>query len=372
MRPPSLVRIVRALLLAPASLSLACSSTAGATHAARDLPPAPPEGVVRIDDASRRYIVVQDIGGAAVGGTLRVPVRVDFRDGAVSQVGAPFDGRVIGVHAHTGDVVHPGAVLVTLDCPEAAAARAAVATAGASLREARTVLEREKRMLDEGVGTERDTVAAETKVSELEAELARAQASAAFVGEGSGTRVVLHAPAAGTVIARKATEGMAVQSGEALMEIGNAAALWVVADVFERDLPMMHPGEHARVELPSVSHPLEGRVVSIGTIVASGPRTAPVRIALAGGSGLHPGMSGRADVAVDATTALTLPTEAVLVKGKDTVVYVEKTANTFERRAVSVSPPFNGQVRILSGVTAGERIVVRGALLLDGSAEQML
>jgi cobalt-zinc-cadmium efflux system membrane fusion protein len=270
-------------------------------------------------------------------------------------------------------VVRAGAALVTLDCPDAATARAAVDATQASLREARTALERETRMLAEGVGIERDIVAAETKVSELEAELRRAQASAAFVGEGSGTRVVLHAPVAGTVIARKAAEGMAVQQGgEALMEIGDAAAVWVIADVFERDLPMVHEGARARVELPSVSHALDGRVVSIGTVVATGLRTAPVRIALAGGSGLRPGMFGRAAVAVDATMALTLPTEAVLVKGKDTVVYVEKAANTFERRAVSVAPPFNGRVRILSGVTAGEHVVVRGALLLDGSAEQIL
>jgi cobalt-zinc-cadmium efflux system membrane fusion protein len=373
MRLPSVVRIVPALLLAPASLSVACSSPAAATQVARDLPPAPPDGVVRIDDASRRYIVVQDIGGTAVGGTLRVPARVDFRDGAVSQVGAPFDGRVMAVHARIGDVVHAGAALVTLDCPEAAAARAAVDTAQASLREARTALEREHRMLDEGVGTERDKVAAETKVSELEAELARAQAGAAFVGEGTGTRVVLHAPASGTVIARRATEGMAVQQGgEPLVEIGNAAALWVVADVFERDLPMVHAGARARIELPSAPHPLDGLVVSIGTVVSTGLRTAPVRIELSGARGLRPGMFGRADMAVDSSTALTLPTEAVLVKGKDTVVYVEKTANTFERRAVSVAPPFNGRVRIISGLSAGERIVVHGALLLDGSAEQIL
>ena len=83
-------------------------------------------------------------------------------------------------------------------------------------------------------------------------------------------------------------------------------------------------------------------------------------------------MSGRADVAVASVTALSLPTEAVLVKGKDTVVYVEKSPNTFERRAVAVAAPFNGRVRILSGIAAGEKVVVKGALLLDGSAEQVL
>jgi len=85
-------------------------------------------------------------------------------------------------------------------------------------------------------------------------------------------------------------------------------------------------------------------------------------------------MYGRADVslAASASGGLTLPTEAVLVKGKDTIVYVEKNPTTFERRPVVVGQPVNGRVSVISGVSPGDRIVVRGALLLDGSADQLL
>ena len=149
--------------------------------------------------------------------------------------GAPFDGRIVKVHVQTGETVRSGDPLVTLDCPEAASARAAVDTVTASLREARVALDRERRMLDQGIGIEREKLAAETRVAGLEAELHRAQAGAVFVGPGSGTTVIVRAPMAGIVITRKAVEGVAVQRGaEPLVEIGNPTAPWVVADVFER------------------------------------------------------------------------------------------------------------------------------------------
>ena len=366
---------VLASCTAAAGLALTGCSPARATPTERVLPAPLPDGVVRIPEVSRQFVVVEPAGSDASATTLRAPARVEFKDGAVSQLGAPLEGRVVHVHVATGDSVKAGDPLLTLDCPEAANVRASVDTVTATLREARAALEREQRMIAEGVGIERDRIAAETKVAELEAERARAQAAVGFVGMGTGTRVVLRAPIAGTVITRKATEGMAVQQGtEPLMEIGDASTLWVVADVFERDLPLVRQGTSVRIELPSLQGMVDGRVASIGTVVSSGLRTAPVRISvLSKDARLRPGMFGRADIAVTQTSGrLSLPVEAVLVKGRDTIVYVQQDATTFERRTVTVAQLINGRVEILSGLTAVDRVVVRGALLLDGSADQLL
>lgn len=366
--------LVLAVLAAAASTLTGCAP-ASATPSEREPSEPPPDGVVRIPETSRQFVTVEPAGDGNDSGTLRAPAHIEFRDGAVAQLGAPFEGRVVKVNVHIGDVVRAGEALVTLDCPEAAAVRAAVDTARVSLREAHTALDREHRMLDQGIGIEREKIAAETKVSELESELARAEASLRFVGAGTGTTVVLRAPIAGTVISRKASEGLAVpQGGDPLVEIGDPSTLWVVADVFERDLPLVRQGATAHVELPSLQQPLDGKVVSIGTVVATGSRTAPVRIAPGASARLlRPGMYGRADINLAPTSgAVTLPTEAVLVKGKDMVVYVEKNPTTFERRTVIVGAPINGRVQVISGVAPGDRIVVRGALLLDGSADQLL
>jgi cobalt-zinc-cadmium efflux system membrane fusion protein len=353
----------------------ACSAPAVAGKPPRDLPAPSEDGVVHIREASRPFIATEIVSGARTGESVAAPARVDFRDGAVSQLGAPLDGRIVKVSVQIGQHVGEGDPLVTLDCPDAAEMRAAVETATASLREARSALERQNRMLQQGVGTERDRIAAETRVSELEAEVARVQADVAFIGMGSGTSVVVRSPIGGSVISRRASVGMTVQKGsEPIVEVGDPSAVWIVADVFERDLPLVREAARAHVELSSLDSVFDGHVASIGNVVATGLRTAAVRIVIEHAPvALRPGMYGR--VRIDGAAAdLTLPTEAILIKdGKESFVYVEKDPLTFVRRPVVVAQHAeNGRIRIVSGIAPGDKVVVRGALLLDGSADQLL
>jgi cobalt-zinc-cadmium efflux system membrane fusion protein len=81
---------------------------------------------------------------------------------------------------------------------------------------------------------------------------------------------------------------------------------------------------------------------------------------------------GRVEIQT-ANAAVTLPTSAVLIKdGMDPVVYVQQDALTYQRRSVVIAQPVEGRVQVMSGLQPGDKVVVRGALLLDGSADQLL
>jgi membrane fusion protein, heavy metal efflux system len=186
--------------------------------------------------------------------------------------------------------------------------------------------------------------------------------------------VIVRAPIAGVVITRKASVGMAVQrGGDPLLEIGDPSSIWIVADVFDRDLSEIHLASTAVVTFTALDRPLEGRVASVGTVVGSGLRTAPVFLELSESRGLlRPGMFGHAEIHVG-DRAVTLPSSAVLIKdGKDPIVYVQQDSLTYRRRSVVLAQPIGGRVRVLSGLSPGEKVVVRGALLLDGAADQLL
>ena len=370
---------VRALSTSPILflflLGAGCSAPSHASTA-QSAPEAPrlPDGVIQIPEASRQFIQVQQVAPDKSAAVLRAPAHVVFRDGAVSKVGAPFQGRVEKVLVRSGDRVTAGQPLLALDCPEAAANRAALQAGQAAVREARAGLDRQVQMLQQGVGTERERLGAEKGVVDAEAELARAKASARFAGDGQGTEVILRAPIAGTVVSRSATSGAAVEpGGEPLVEIGDPSELWVAADVFERDLPMVREGAPVTIDLPSVREPLKGHVASVGAVIDGNARTAPVRIALdAQQQTLRPGMFGRARIE-SPEAALALPTEAVLIRdGRQTVVYVQTGPGTYSRRPVVVAQPVEGKVLVASGISAGDQVVVQGALLLDGAAEQLL
>lgn len=348
------------------------ATTADSTETAAVTQPLP-DGVVQLPEASRHFIQVEPVAAQENAAVLRAPARVAFRDGAVSKLGAPLAGRVERVHVRTGDRVQSGDPLVTLDCPEAASSRAALSTARAAQRAARAGVERQNRMLEQGVGTEREQLDAERSLAEAEAELARAQAAVRFAGNSPGTTVVIRSPITGTVVSRNATVGASVESGgEPLVEVGDPSALWVVADVFERDLHLIRDGMRAHIELPSMREPLVGRVASVGAVVEVSARTAPVRISIEQKDELlRPGMFGRARIE-SPEHALALPATAVLIKNQQTVVYVQTNPGTFTRRPVVVGHPVEGKVLVRSGISAGDPVVVRGALLLDGAADQLL
>jgi cobalt-zinc-cadmium efflux system membrane fusion protein len=356
-------------------LAAGCSSSA-----ASEPPNSPPPSVtrpdltVRLDPASRPYVTTQPVALGAATPVVRAPARVSFRDGAVSQINMPVAGRVTAVHVKTGDRVKAGDPLITLASPEAAAARASSAAAFAEHEVAARELARQDSMASSGVGIDTERVAAQAKVRQSEVELARAQTTAAILGTGGGSVVVLRAPTAGTVIARHASIGSVAQpGGEPLIEIGDSTLLWVVADVFERDLAQIQEGADVDVELSTRHIPAHGKVVTIGSALTGTLRTAPVYIALDDlGPDIRAGMFARAAIKAPAGQSIVLPAEAVLIKsGKTAVVYVKTAEGSYAPHQVEVGPSIDGMVQVVSGVKLGDQVVVKGALLLDGAAEQL-
>jgi len=365
---------IRAVLLCVAA---GCSGTAE-SQTTFSAPPSvtSPDGSIQVGEKSRPYVTTRAVAFEAAAPAVRAPARLAFRDGAVSQLNLAVPGRVTAVHVKTSDHVKAGDPLITLSSPEAAAARASMAAAQADHDAAKNEVARQDQMASSGVGIASERAAAQARLRQSEAELARARTTARLLGAGSGSTVVLRAPIDGTVIARRATVGsVAEPGGEPLIEIGNPTALWVVADVFERDLAQVHDGAEVDVELSMIDQKLRGRVASVGSALTGSLRTAPVYIALddTAGLGLRAGMFARATIKAMAGEGIVLPVEAVLVKrGKKYIVYVKQADERYLPREVSVGRSVDGKVQILSGLGVGEQVVVEGALLIDGAAEQLL
>jgi cobalt-zinc-cadmium efflux system membrane fusion protein len=334
-----------------------------------------PDGTVRIDEASRPYVHTVDAKAATGSGVVRAPARVAFRDGAVSRVDALVGGRVVEVKVKIGSHVSAGDAVAVLSSPDAADARAQLASANAGLEEARREVARHQRMAAAGVDVPSEMQAAMTKLSESEAELGGIQAKTAFLGDGIGPTVTIKAPISGTVQSVGATAGTYVSpDGDPVLEIANPSATWIIADVFERDLPLVNQGARVSVDVPSLSRKLVGQVVNIGAAVEGNIRTAPVYVSLdADEPVLRSGMYARATIESGDVPGISIPSAAVLVKdGMRTVVYVQAATDTFQARDVKVGASIDGQVRVLEGVAMGDKVVVEGALLLDGAAEQLL
>jgi cobalt-zinc-cadmium efflux system membrane fusion protein len=345
--------------LAPASKSTAKSST----------------GPVAVPPAQKQFLTIEAVSASDAVDVLSLPGRVTFQPQAQSAIGATTAGRVSQLLIRAGEVVKAGAPLLTIESADAASARATLDQAITRLATAENVYRRNVEMVEKGVGLELERQEAEARLKDARAEHDRARQSVALVGGGHGSQVTVRAPADGVVMSIRVTIGATVApGGEALLELGDPTRLQVVAQVPERDLRHVAIGQEAEVELPALAARIAAKVENFSPRVEPESRRAQVYLALAKPvTGLRAGMMAQITLRVSAEAGVTIPVSAVLIKdGKRRVVYVERPDGTFEARDVDTGRNQDGRVLILKGLVPGEKVVVRGALLLDNQAEQLL
>lgn len=364
-----------------ASMALALSGCSGRSDAAApEAQAAHPKaaalapGQVRLQPASLKMLDIVSLSQSGAAQTVAMPARVAFQDDKVAAVAIPVEGRVVSVNVQVGDKVQSGDTLATLVSPEALRIRYEVEAARTAKELAVVEEQRQRTMLAKGVGVEMELRAAQAKLRETLQELARAQGVAALLGSGSGDKVVLRAPRTGVIAERNAVPGAAAESGAALFLVGDPGAMRIVADAFEGDLAGIHLGADAVVKVQQLAVATQGTVRNIGAVLDKESRRATVLIDLkAQPSGLRPGMQASVEIPLAATQQMLIPVTAVLIKDGDrSLVFVQAEDAVFEARTVVLGQPLRGMVPVQSGLKAGDRIVVRGGLLLDGAASQML
>ena len=173
---------------------------------------------------------------------------------------------------------------------------------------------------------------------------------------------------------RTAAGAAVAPGGEPLVELGDPTHLHVVAQVPESDLRRISVGQEAEVELPALASRIAARVESFSPRVDMESRRTQIYLALSRRvDGLRAGMLAQVALRLAAEGGISVPVAAVLIKdGKRRVVYMERPDGTFQAREVRTGRNRDGRVVILQGLADGDRVVVRGALLLDTQAELLL
>lgn len=197
----------------------------------------------------------------------------------------------------------------------------------------------------------------------------------ALAQSGTASRTLtLRSPATGIVVEKKAVQGMRFMPGEALYQVSDLSAVWVVADVFEKDIASIRTGVRATVRVNAYPDKTYSALLSyIYPTLNAETRTVPVRLELSNPSGLlKPGMFAQVDVPVGQRAAVvTVPVSAVLDSGKRQLVLVqlgEPTQGRFEPREVRLGARSDQWAEVVSGVREGEQVVVSANFLIDAES----
>jgi cobalt-zinc-cadmium efflux system membrane fusion protein len=302
---------------------------------------------------------------------------------AYAEVGTPVAARITSLLVNAGDSVRSGQALAELTSPELGRERAAYLSAMARLTLADAALERKRALAAEKIVPLREVQEAESAAGEARAALRAARAAIAAFGvdppkddadDATSSTFVLRSPVSGAVIERTAVVGQMLDPATPAFRVGNLSTLWLTVHAFERDAIRIQKGVTARVAFSALpGQDFEGRVAMVGGHVERESRTVPVRIDVRNnGNLLRPGMSATAALPVGATDAaiLTVPVAALQRVRNEWCVFLPKDESHFEIRRIGRGRDLAGEVEILSGLQAGEMVVVDGAFLLKAQAEK--
>ncbi len=297
--------------------------------------------------------------------TLRAVGRVVADETRLRQVTTKIDGYVERLHANAvGEVVRKGQPLLEIYSPELLASQNEYLVAlAARKRTAGSSIASVAGYGDELVVSSRRRLQlfdiSDEQIDRLE-------------GTGTPDRVVpVYAPISGVITARNVAQGQKIASGMTLLEVVDLTRVWVLASVYEYELPFVQVGQAATMTLSYLpGKTFEGKVSFIYPTLDPQTRTVQVRVEFSNsGLELKPDMFADVVLRADLGERLAVPDSAVLDTGTRSVAFVETEPGVFEPRELKIGLRLEDEYEVLSGVSEGERVVVSANFLIDSESK---
>jgi cobalt-zinc-cadmium efflux system membrane fusion protein len=320
----------------------------------------------------RANLAIEPVTEQDVERSLVLPAAVEADPARLIKVLPPLAGRVTQLKVQLGEQVEAGQPLVVIDSPDLAAAYADYDRAKVLLSLALRSRDRQRALIKIGGAADKDVQQSETDYATADAEMQRTEARLKQIGvdaetTGKARTVTVTAPMAGSVIDLAVAPGAFWNdSTAALMTVADLRTIWVTAGVPEKDTSLVARGQPVDVIFPAYpGEVFKGQVLFVSDVLDADTRRTKVRIAFANpDTRFKPGMFASASFHAPARRAAVVPTSALVVKDDANQVLVEVAPWTFEARTVDIGFQQGDQAVLTSGVKGGDRIVVKGGVLL--------
>jgi Cu(I)/Ag(I) efflux system membrane fusion protein len=182
--------------------------------------------------------------------------------------------------------------------------------------------------------------------------------------------VTLVAPVTGYVLQRNVAGGEKIDSNTTLLDIADLSRVWVIASVYEYELPFVKIGQPATISLSYLAgKTLQGKVSLIYPVLEASTRTVQVRVEFENPDmELRPDMFAQVELQGSLGDRLTVPDSAVLSSGTRDIVFVAQGEGYFEPREVRIGLRLPDAMEIVEGLSEGERVVTSGNFLIDSES----
>jgi cobalt-zinc-cadmium efflux system membrane fusion protein len=356
--------------------------------------------VITVDDRQLQRMKLELVQVRPFQIEKRAVGRIAFNEDRTTPVFTAYAGRMVRLLAGPGDDVQPGSPLAQIDTPDLVQAENDFINAGSGLRKARNQVELARRVAARDTElfaaqaiAAKDVEQAQSDLRNAEHDLRAAEGTYAATRDrlrvfgktdADATRLeehrqvdphmVLASPIAGTVTARKVGPGQYVKpdNPDPLFTIADLSTMWLLAQVAEADISLVHAGQLVEVQVAAYPGDLfRARVTNVGAAVDPVTRRVSVRAEIANpGQKLKPDMFASFRIMTGTQVQSTaVPVTAVVRDGEQAAVWVVSEPQRLTRRAVTLGIEQGGVVQVLTGLHPGEQVVVDGGIFLS-NAEQ--
>jgi len=314
-------------------------------------------GTVRVDPARRQLIGITT--GRVKQKKLRVTIRaagsVTYDETRLSDVALKFNGWIGELHANAiGKPVKKGEPLFTVYSPELLSAQ-------------EEYLETLRRA--SAKGTQHRLEAARRRLRLWD--ISEAQIDALEKRGKAQEYLSILAPASGVVIDKQIVAGSAFRAGQQLLRIADLSRVWVEAQVYDYELPLIKTGMKAKVVLPELQdREYPATVDFIYPFMEGDTRTARVRVVLENSDGfLRPEMYAHIHLKAKLGKRLVVPESAVLYSGQSRVVFLDLGDGRLAPRKIKTGQRSRKWIEVLEGLEAGDTVVTSGNFLIAAESK---
>lgn len=314
-------------------------------------------------------------------GTLTVPAKVIADQNNEAQIGSLVQGRVYKIFKNLGDYVKAGDPLMQIEGLEIGEIKSQFLKAKAQLAFTEANLKRQNSLYEQNAGSQKSLHEAQAEydkaLAEFNAEDKRIHSvgltdedmeneAKNSSGHNAGT-LTIRSPISGVITERNVVLGQFIDASAASFRIINTSFLWIEGRIYENDIQSIG-GKPEIVFTPS-SFPkqeFKGSVFFIGQVVDEHTRTIPIRAEVNNGAGiLRPQMFGNIKIELSGSSkGIVVPTEAIIKDKTGNFVFIAESDTVFTKREVVLGAGINGHTEIISGITEGESVVVKGSFFL--------
>ncbi|PJC59048.1 MAG: hypothetical protein CO025_07385 [Ignavibacteria bacterium CG_4_9_14_0_2_um_filter_37_13] len=326
-------------------------------------------------------------------GYLTIPAKVITNQDNEAQIGSLVQGRVHQVFVKIGDYVKAGQVLMTVEGLDVGEIKAGYVIAKAALDYTKANYERQKKLFDEKIGSQKALLESQAEYEKALAEFNAEDKKIHSVGlsdedvtdskmseEHTSGTLPIKSSINGVVVERNVVIGQSVDATTNAFKVINTNTVWVDGQIYEKDITKIN--QKTNVLFTSATYMNEkfyGRIIYIGQTIDEHTRTITIRGEFSNSSyKLKPQMFGELKIPVSSNAkAIMIPEESVIKESGQEYVFVQTSDTTtpngvhaFEQRKVIIGTSVDNRIEIRGGLKEGEKVASKGVFYLKSELKK--